>query len=874
MHDVCTKSTAGAVLTTSGIAGKEVLEREQELAVLAELLADVERNGRGLLVLVSGEAGVGKTTLLRQFNDQRASGVKVFWAACDPLFTPEPLGPLLDIADDLGGDFAGALGERRELHEIVGSLTRALATSGPSVLAFEDVHWADEATLDVLRVLIRKVENVAALVVLTFRDDELEWSHPLRRTLGELATQRSVTRLKLAPLSPDGVAELASPHGVDAGELYRTTGGNPFFVVEVLASGGDRIPATVREAVLARGARLPPSARRLLETVSLVPPQAELWLLEALIGGPPDDLEDCLASGMLRSEPAGIVFRHELARLAVEESVAPDRALAIHRRALAALANPPDGTADLARLAHHAEAAHDAVSVLEYAPAAAERAEEVGAHREAAAQYARAIRFADTLPPDERADLLENQADACYLTDQYDEGIAALERALEIHRAAGDRIREGDVLARLSDFLWCPGRTEESERRAREAVALLEPLPPGRELAQAYSVLAFSCDRASRSAEAAKWASRALELAEQVGDDPIAVNALMVLACDQALERARGAGLPRHVATVLTVLAGIYLYRCRYREAAHYIQEGLDFCQERGFELSQLYLLSYRAHFELDQGLWSEAADTAETVLRIHRTSTSPRISALCVLALLRARRGDPGCSELLDEAERLAEPSGELGRLGPVAAAKAEAAWLAGDQDGVAAATDHLMPVARRLSEGRVLGELGSWRKLAGLDADITAEAPGPFRLQLEGAWPEAAKRWTDLGCQYQASIARAETGDETQLRLALDDLRELGASAAAAVVARRLRERGVRGLPRGPRRSTRENPAGLTARELEVLALMAEGLRNTEIAERLFLSTRTVDRHVSAVLRKLSVRTRAQAGAEAVRLGLAQAE
>jgi predicted ATPase len=277
------------------IAEEGLLEREPELAALTDALAAVAARSRGALVLVSGEAGVGKTSVLRRFCDEHTGGVQVVSGACDPLFTPSPLGPLVDVADRLGGDFAEALAEGRDLHELVAALVRSLAARAPAVLVFEDVHWADEATLDVLRVLIRKIEDVGALVVLAFRDDELDWSHPLRRMLGELATQRSVTRLRLAPLSPDAVAELARPHDADAVELYRTTGGNPFFVVEVLASGGDRIPATVREAVLARGARLSPEARSLLEAVALVPPRAELWLLEALLDGPPDRLEECIA---------------------------------------------------------------------------------------------------------------------------------------------------------------------------------------------------------------------------------------------------------------------------------------------------------------------------------------------------------------------------------------------------------------------------------------------------------------------------------------------------------------------------------------------------------------------------------------------------
>ena len=357
--------------------------------------------------------------------------------------------------------------------------------------------------------------------------------------VGELATNQAVSRLRLAPLSPAAVAQLAEPHGVDSDELYRKTAGNPFFVVEALATQGDEVPDTVRDAVFARTARLSGSAKQLLESVSVVQGPAELWLLEALAGEAIDGLDECVTSGMLTHVPAGVAFRHELARLAVEESVPLNRRVELHRRALEALADPPGGARDLARLAYHAEAAGDADAVVRFAPAAAAGAASLGAHREAAAQYARALRFGDRLPAAERARLLEDRSRECFFTDQYDEGIAALEQALEIRRALGDRLEEGDALRRLSEFHWCPGRTAESDTCARAAVSLLEALPPGRELAWAYANLAINCLSAARWEEAVAWGERAVELARRLDVPEIEFHALATIGACTDLRPAR-----------------------------------------------------------------------------------------------------------------------------------------------------------------------------------------------------------------------------------------------------------------------------------------------------------------------------------------------
>jgi len=487
----------------------ELLERESFLQALGEYAGEAAR-GEGRLVLVSGESGMGKTALLEEFQ-HHTKGTRWLWGACDGLLTPRPLGPLFDMASQSGGELAGLCRGDAARDRL---FTAFLAEIGPpapfTVAVIEDVHWADEATLDLLSFAGRRLGRTRALLLATYRDDELADDHPLRVVLGDLATQRATRRMRLPPLSEEAVRALAGERGMDAREIYRVTGGNPFYVSEIVAAGGPSVPPSVRDVVAARLARLSPGTRRAVEAAAVTVARVDLSLLSSVLDA--SSVDECLATGILVDDGGGVRFRHELVRMAVEAGIPPYRQAELHTRLLAALEER--GDANPAVLAHHAEGAADEKAVLRYAPEAARRSAALGAHREAAAQYERGLRFANRLDRPGLAALYEGVAGEYALLDRWEDAESALRAALELRRQLGDDLSVGEDLRLLSRTLWRLCRGEEEMRAAEEAVRVLEALPPGRELAWAYAGLGAFCSAAGRIDEGLELLGKARALGE------------------------------------------------------------------------------------------------------------------------------------------------------------------------------------------------------------------------------------------------------------------------------------------------------------------------------------------------------------------------
>lgn len=848
----------------------QLLEREGDLGLLDRALANAGQ-GSGSVVLVGGEAGLGKTRLVQAFASRNEDAARILWGACDDLSTPRTLGPFHDIALQVGGALREAVAEGSRGEVFDAALELIGDGSEPTALIVEDVHWADGATLDVLKFLGRRVGRANTTLILTFRSEEVGSDHPLMLVIGDLSADVLV-RTELAPLSEAAVAHLATGYPGSTADLFASTQGNPFLVTEALLAGAGSVPANVRDAVRSRVARLSGPGRALAEFASVVPSQTERWLLEALPEYSPAALAECRDRGLLEYDSRAAWYRHELVRGAVERSLAPDRRRAWNGLAFEALA---ERNADDARIVHHARGASNADGIARYAPPAALRASAAAAHKEALAHLRAAVHEGSRPADDDWAQLLTDYAIECYLTNEAMEGLGAAEEALAIWRMLDNGLREGDTLRWLSRLHWWQGHGDDAIQTGRAAVDILSALPASPELAMAYSNLAQVFMLAQRADEAESWATKAISVARTVDDKSTLAHALNNLGStrlrsgdqdgwpllEESLAIAVADGFDDHAGRAYANIIWTALDYRDYDVAAKYLAEGLEYAWLHELAGSLYYMTAERARMHLERGDWDDAETDAQWVMARPEEPGITNMPALATMARLRVRRGDPEARGSLDAAWSLAEPTGELQRIAPVAAARAEFAWLRGDSDGILEAVADAHALAVSVRQPWIVDELAFWMWRGGEKVKSPEDSTTPYAMHIGGAAHEASELWAQLGCPYEQALALADCDDVSAIRKALVILDDLGAVPAAAKVRGQLRKLGAQHVPRGPRSTTRANPAGLTTRQVEVLVLLADGLTNREISSRLFVSVKTVDHHVSAILLKLEASTRHEA-------------
>jgi DNA-binding CsgD family transcriptional regulator len=863
--------------------GERLLERDTQLRELSALARELGRNAAGRVVLIRGEAGVGKTAVIDLFARDAGRGTCVLRGWCDPVTAPRPLGPLIDALDGLDPQVAADLANDVETGDMSTVYRRLLAVlrSGPAwVWVIEDVHWADGATLDLLRFVGRRISSLPLLLVMTYRDDEVGPQHPLTAAMGDLATSAEITRMQLDALSRDAVAVLATGSGFNATELHRLTGGNPFYVTEVLAAGSGEtrgLPRSVAEAVWGRLARLSEVGRDTAYAAAVCGSRIEAALLQKVYPQARDGLEECLRAGVLVGQGEVVGFRHELARRATLDLIPAHEARGLHRVAMAALAEPPVKPDTLAALAFHADQAGEDESAVRYGLAGAERAAALGANREAAELYALVLCHAHTIPDEQKVSWIEAHAFARYLYGDADKAAELFREAIEIRRSTGDRLAEGEGLRLLSHMLWAAlGHTREAIDAARSAVRLLEDLEPGPQLAWALAhmvhMTAVSYDPAC-----AEYAARAIALGTEIAEPGAVLRARCFAAiasvqveghgweeCEEAWWAAMtDKEMAEHVGLVGAAMCWTAALHHDLDRAERYGNDMSAFCGDDDLGAYEAMAVGAAALVALHRGDWTKAIAGAEDVLTRPGLALINALIPLITVALVRARRGEKSGEPSLD-APTATAGSGDFFLFGPAWAARAEIAWLAGDDEGAAAEAKRALAVAGSRADPWLTGRLQRWLHLTGavIPAVTTTSAPTPYQMEANGDWRTAAAEWDRLGCPYDAALAQLG-GDVVAVQSAAATFRQLGARAAARRAQQRLSE--LRGpATRGRANFSKIDPHGLTRRQREVADLLAAGNSDAAIAAALHLSPKTVSHHVEAILTKLDVGNRVQAARE----------
>lgn len=862
----------------------ELIEREPFLDLLQNILSGVEE-GEGHCVFVIGEAGIGKTSLIDTFCKKQHKNIKIFKGLCDPLFTPRLLAPFYDIALQMKIDWweqAGSIVDRSRLFaKFFQELSR---NNDPVVMVFEDIHWADDATFDFIKFIVRRISQLRCLFILSYRDDGR--SVPaVRNMLAELPADR-VTRLALKPLSKEAVGRMAEEKGFNGDEVYGIAGGNPFYVTEILSSYSLGVPESIRDAILSAYHRTEEDTREVWDFLSVIPTSFEIKYIEKFDPYCALAIENCLHHHILIIQDGFISFKHELFRKTIEAALSPMRRTELNKKVLRMLQASFDRAGDLERIIHHAKAANEYDTVFHYAPLAAKQAALLGSHTQSAQLYLSAIQYYQGTDEAILLPLYESYAYECYLTNQVKEAILYTSKSLKHWQEKGDPEKIAGCFFFLSRLWWIDDDLKNAEFSAIQAIETLEHQPASGTKALAYALLSQLKMLSDLSNESIFWGEKAIAMAKKVSDRGVVSYALGSIGSMEIrkpaltkqgiemLQESLGIALehsyPDYAGMAYVNLGYNGIIIKNYALAKEAVTEGLRYSEENSLDLWRLYLLTLQAKLCLETGEWKKAYELAQTLTEDQRPGKLIKIFTLTILATIEIRTGReaPVLSRLKEAMEKAFETT-EPQRILQALTAFLEYEWIRGEH----LIDDTLLESAIVMTgiKGNIYGnsEFAFWLKMSRGRSLPLRDLYADFDLGILGKAEHAARSWKQKGCQYYAGLALFAGGDADK-REALNIMQSLGAEAVYQKMKQEMRTAGIRGIPRGLRKTTKSNAAQLTVREVEVLQLMKEGLQNKEIAARLYLSVKTVDHHISSILFKLDANTRVKAVNEALKRGI----
>ncbi len=859
-----------------------IVERDTYLDEIRARIS-LARAGRGQIVLVSGEAGIGKTSILHALIDTADPKETWAWGGCDPLITPRPLGPLYDMASSLDPktlELLNALDDRASLYSQIVSVLEN--KSELTVLVFEDVHWADYATLDLIRFLARRITFMRVAILISFRTDAMDENNYIRQVVGELPAP-STYRVDIGPLSQKAVETLAQKAGVETNGLYQATEGNPFFVTELIAARktlGNDLPSSIRDAVSAQLARLPEKARDLLELISVFPNAVPISRLETIIDDQALEYIDlALQRGLIEQDKGGAIrFRHSLVRRSTLERLPATRRRDLHRRVFENLISNSNGFS-IDQIVHHAAGALDGAAVLKFAPEAARQASRAGAHHEAAAQFAIALRFVDDADPEQAATLYESWAYEASLAARIDDEVLDARRtAITLWKMLERPEKVSENLRGLSRLHWYRGESIEATKFADQAIKVSEGTPPSSEHAMAYSLRSQLLMLNDQMDEAVTFGKQALALEAAFPDPEVRMHALNnvgsalafrddpagVTMLEESLSLAISLNHQEHAARAYNNLAEYAVEFRRFDLAERTLSDGLAYDTERDLDSWTYYLSGRLAQLRLDQGRLRDAETISQGVMNQERLTLLMKLPAALVLSRTRLRLGHDDALTILQNALNDALATDELQHIVPARLSMLEASWLLNKPN---LAAEHLQALWNLSEADRHpwnIGALAVWCRRLEQDSkfDTSSSLPEPHRLELDGDFDSAGKAWQALGLPYEAALAFSQEKTPVALAKSLDILQGMEANLAASKIRKLAKKMGFEdALPktkRGPYKEARDHPLGLTLKEQKVLSLLMKGLTNREMAEAMSRSQRTVEHHVSSILKKLNATSR----------------